>query len=107
MNVGVWLYSALALASLISVLARRPWTIPLARRRTAPAVWSTDLFLETNLALSGGWTLLFAGGAAVSALTPLWGQMAYGALLAVFGRASHNVAGWYSARRLRAMAAAG
>jgi hypothetical protein len=65
MHVAVWLYAILALASLASLIARRPWTAALARRRMPPAVWTTELFLETNLVLTALWTLLFAGGGVI------------------------------------------
>lgn len=107
MHVAVWLYAGLALASLVSLIVRRPWTAPLARRRMPPAVWTTALFLETNLVLTAIWTLLYAGGAAVAAVAPLWIQVAYGLGLVAFGRLSFRLGEWYSSRRLRAMAVSG
>ena len=107
MTIAVWLYAGVALASFVSLILRRPWTSRLARRRTPPAVWTTALFLETNLVLTAVWTVLFAGGAFVAALAPRVVLMAYGLVLAVCGRLSHRVGEWYSARRLRAMAVSG
>ena len=107
MTIAVWLYAGLALASLVSLILRRPWTSRLARRRTPPAVWTTALFLETNLVLTALWTVLFAGGAVVAALAPRSVLVAYGLGLAVCGRLSHRLGEWYSARRLRAMAVSG
>ena len=107
MNIAVWLYASLALASLVSLIVRRPWTSPLARRRMPPAVWTTELFLETNLVLTTVWTVLLVGGAVVAAVAPRWGQVVYGLGLAVCGWFSHRVGEWYSQRRLRAMAASG
>ena len=107
MHVTVWLYAVLALASLASLIIRRPWTAPLGRRRMPPAVWTTELFLETNLVLTALWTLLFAGGTVIAALAPLWVQVAYGLGLAALGRLSFRLGEWYSGRRLRAMAASG
>ena len=104
MHVALWLYAILALASLASLIIRRPWTAPLARRRMPPAVWTTGLFLETNLVLTALWTLLFAGGGVMAALAPPWGQVVYGLGLAALGGLSFRLGEWYSGRRLRAMA---
>ena len=103
MHVGVWSFSLLALASLASVIARRPWTSVIARRQNPPEVWSTDLFRETNMLISGGWSLLFAGSALLAALAPLWLNLGYGVLLIALGHFSSRFGAWYSLRRLRAM----
>ena len=103
MHVGVWIFSFLAVASLVSVLARRPWTSVIARRHSPPDMWSTDLFRETNMLISGGWSLLFAGAVLVAAVAPLWLNLAYGALLYPLGRLSSKFGTWYSSRRLLAM----
>jgi len=103
MHVAVWLFSLLALASLASVLARHPWTSVIARRHNPPEVWSTDLFRETNMLISGGWSLLFGGAALLAAVAPLWLNLGYGALLFALGRFSPRFGAWYSSRRLRAM----
>jgi hypothetical protein len=107
MNIATWLYGSLAVASLASLIVRRPWTTRLARRRTPPAVWTTDLFLETNLVVTALWTLLLVGGAVVAALGPLWGRVAYGLALGAFGWLSPRVGDRYSSRRQRAMALSG
>jgi hypothetical protein len=107
MNVGVWILGSLALASLASVLARRPWTSVLARRHNPPEVWSTDLFRETNMVISGGWAFFFAGASVMAAFAPLWLNLGYGALLVVLGYFSSRFGAWYSSRRLRAMGISG
>ena len=98
-----WIHAALALASLGSILVGRPWTIPLARRHTPPEVWATALFLETNVMLTAAWAVLFAGGAGLALTAPLWVELPYAGLLALFGRLSPDAGSWYSSRRLRAM----
>ena len=103
MHVGVWIFGLLALASLASVIARRPWTSVIARRHNPPEVWSTDLFRETNMVISGGWSLLFAGAALLAARAPLWLNLGYGVLLVALGHFSPRLGAWYSSRRLRAM----
>jgi hypothetical protein len=93
----------LALAALLSVLARRPWTSLIARRQNPPEVVASDLFRETNMVISGGWALLFAGAALLAAVAPLWLNLGYSALLLLLGRLSPKFGTWYAARRLRAM----
>src|SRR4026208_672076 len=107
MHVGAWIFGFLALASLASVLARRPWTSIIARRHNPPAVWSTDLFRETNMLISGGWSLLFAGGALLSALAPVWLSPGDRGPPVSLGRFSPRLGAWYSFRRLRAMGLSG
>ena len=107
MHVGAWIFGVLALASLASVLAKRPWTSVIARRHNPPAVWSTDLFRETNMLISTGWSLLFAGGAFLAASAPLWLNLGYGVVLLILGHFSPRFGAWYSSRRLRAMGLSG
>ncbi len=98
-----WIFGGLSALSIASMLARRPWTILVARRHTPPEVWETDLFLETNLIITAGWAILFAGAAALAVSAPLWPNVAYGGLLVLLGRLSPRFGSWYSSRRLRAM----
>ena len=107
MHVGAWIFGLLALASLASVLARRPWTSVIARRHYPPDVRSTDLFRETNMLISGGWSLLFAGGALLAALAPLWLNLGYGVLLGALGHFSSRFGAWYASRRRRSMGLSG
>lgn len=60
MALATVIFGLLALASLTSVLAGRPWTSVLARRTTERSAWRHPLFRETNMVLSLGWTALFA-----------------------------------------------
>lgn len=103
MHLGSWIFGALALASLASVLARRPWTMVIARRHNPPEVWSTDLFRETNMLLSTGWAVLFAGAAILASTAPLSLNLAWGTLLLVLGHFSSKLGSLYASRRLRAL----
>ena len=105
MTLMAWIFAALAVASIGSILVGRPWTIPLGRRSTPPAVWSTDIFRETNVVLTALWAFLFAGAAILDVTAPWWIRLAYGGVLAVLARRSTDIGLWYSARRLRAMSA--
>ena len=103
MQVMIWIFGVLGFASMVSVLVKRPWTTFIAKRHNPPEVWSTDLFRETNMILSAGWSILFAGAAVMAAVAPLWVNLAYGVFLFSMGRLSPKLAAWYSSRRLRAM----
>jgi hypothetical protein len=103
MHVFTWILGLLAFASLASVVAKRPWTTSIAKRHNPPEVWSTDLFHETNMVISGGRSLLFASAAVLAAVAPLWLNLAYGGILTVLGYLSPKFGARYSSRRLRAM----
>ncbi len=103
MHLGSWIFGLLALASLASVVVRRPWTMIVARRHNPPEVWSTDLFRETNMLLTTGWAVLFAGAAILASLAPLSLNIAWGAVLLVLGHFSPRLGSLYASRRLRAM----
>jgi hypothetical protein len=94
---------SLALISVLSLLMKRPWTIIVARRSTPPEVWSTDLFLETNMIITGAWAALFFVAALLATLAPTWVNLAFGALLVALGFLSSRFGSWYSTRRLEAM----
>lgn len=101
MREAAWIFGVVALASLASVAARRPWTTVIAKRHNPPELWSTDLFRETNLILSAGWSLLFAVAAILAWYASLWINLACGALLLALGRASPMLGAWYASRRLQ------
>ena len=103
MGIGTWVFGCLAAISIASIIVKRPWTIVMARRSTPPEVWSTPLFLETDLVVTGAWALLFVVGAALVSLAPLWVNLSFGALLFLLGRLSPRFGSWYAARRLKAM----
>jgi len=60
MNYVTYLLGSLSGLSLASILIKRPWTMIIARRNAPPEVWSTGLFLETNMIITGAWTILLA-----------------------------------------------
>jgi hypothetical protein len=80
LNVATYILGTMAGVSLFSVLIKRPWTILVARRHTPPEVWPTALFLETNMVISGAWTLLFALAAFLSIILPLWANLTVGVI---------------------------
>jgi hypothetical protein len=87
--------------SLLSIIVRRPWTILIARRRTPPEVWSTDLFLETNSIITGGWTILFAMAALQSIYAPIWCSLILAVVYFLLSRLSPKFGTWYSSKRLK------
>jgi len=103
MQAIIWFFGVLAFASMVSVFVKLPWTTLIAKRHNPPEVWSTDLFRETNMILSTGWSVLFAGAAVMAAVAPLWVNLGYGVFLFALGRLSPKVGAWYSSRRLCAM----
>ena len=107
MSIASVILGSLAAISIASVLIKRPWTIILARRSTPPEVWPTDLFLETNMLITGAWAFLFFLAALLASYAPLWLNIAFGTLLMILGRLSSRFGLWYSSRRLEAMGLSG
>jgi len=103
MNVGMIVFGGFATISFASMLAKRPWTIILARRNYPQEVWATDLFLETNMVVTGVWTFLFAIAAVLASFVPAWVHIVVGVSYAALGSVSHRFGSWYSVRRLKAM----
>jgi hypothetical protein len=102
-TLSAWILGSLSLFSIVSVAAKRPWTIAIAKQHNPPEVWSTPLFLETNMLITGMWAALFAVGAILATAAGWWVNLAYAALLVFLGRRSPSLGAWYSTRRLRAM----
>jgi hypothetical protein len=50
----------LLLIVLVSLLMRRPFTLPYAKEQTPAAVWDTPVFLSVNMTISAAWGLAFA-----------------------------------------------
>ena len=103
MNLGMIVFGGFAIISFVSMLTKRPWTIIPARRNYPPEVWATELFLETNMVVTGVWTLLFAIAAVVASFVPAWAHIVLGVSYAALGSVSPRFGSWYSARRLKAM----
>ncbi|RKF14848.1 hypothetical protein D6850_08230 [Roseovarius spongiae] len=55
----------LAVISLASVVAGRPWTVIVARRTTPAELWDHPLFRETNVVMSLAWSAMFGISALV------------------------------------------
>ncbi len=53
--------------------------------------------------ISGAWSVLFAGAAALASIAPFSVNLGFGGLLLVLGDFSSRFGAWYSTRRLRAM----
>ncbi|MEW1862207.1 hypothetical protein AB0399_17840 [Streptomyces sp. NPDC088194] len=49
----------LALIAAVTLLVRRPFVLGIAKRHTAPEVWTTPLFRRTCTVLTGAWTIGF------------------------------------------------
>jgi hypothetical protein len=50
----------LALIAAVSLLVRQPFTLGIAKRRTAPEIWRTAAFRRTSTVLTSAWAICFA-----------------------------------------------
>lgn len=100
MNVagGIWL--SLAVLSLLTVVARRPWTIAVARRSTPKEVWDLPVFHETNMVMTSAWAALFGIGGLIALVTPRWTSALVGVAAAGLGAVSPKVGQRYAMWRL-------
>jgi hypothetical protein len=103
MNYVTYILGSLSGLSLASILIKRPWTIIIARRNTPPEVWSTGLFLETNMIITGAWTILLGLAAVISATMPFWVNIVLCAAYFLLGRFSSRFGSWYSSKRLKSL----
>jgi len=103
MNWMTYVLGSVSVWSLASILLGRPWTIIIARRGTPPEVWATGLFLETNMIITGAWTLLFSLATVSSYTMPLWANLILGLAYLIVGRCSSRFAKWYVSKRLNAL----
>lgn len=103
MNVPAHVFGALSLVSLISMLARHPWTIIVAHKSTPSELWSTDLFMETNMIITGAWAVLFCIAAVISITMPFWVNILIGVVYIILGKFSSRFGLWYSSRRLNSI----
>jgi hypothetical protein len=101
----VILWTTLALLSAGTVLAGRPWTSVLARRRYPPELRTDPLFVGTNRIITIGWTVFFAVAAAASAVGPGWIGIVFSVLSGVLSPLSFRFGDWYSTRRLASASA--
>ena len=53
----------LALIAWTSLAVRQPFTLGIARQRTAPALWDTPVFRRTNTVITLVWTIAFTASA--------------------------------------------
>jgi len=103
MNWMTYLLGALSGLSLASILFKRPWTIIIARRNTPPEVWSTSLFLESNMIITGAWTILFTLATVFSITMPRWVNLVLCIVYLFLGKFSTRFGLWYSSKRLNSL----
>jgi hypothetical protein len=77
-------YGAFALAALVSVAVRAPFSSAYARTQVPPALWQHPVFLRVNSVVSLAWALVFAGNTVLSLILRRfwWVQVATYSLLA-------------------------
>jgi multimeric flavodoxin WrbA/putative sterol carrier protein len=79
------LYSVLFLAAAVPpLLGWEPFTAHIARRRTPPAVWETDIFKRININLTWIWAAVFAACVLSSVVPPLIVGVTSGAVKFLF-----------------------
>ena len=98
-----YMLSSLSILSLASIIFKRPWTMMIARKSIASEFWSTSLFLETNMIITGIWTILFALAAFLSATMPPWVNLMVCAVYLFLGKFSPRFGLWYSSKRIRSL----
>jgi len=103
MNWMTYLLGALSGLSLVSILLRRPWTTIIARRNTPPEVWTTSLFLESNMIITGAWTILFTMATVFSITMPRWVNLLLCIVYLFLGKFSTRFGLWYSSKRLNSL----
>ncbi|MCV7191746.1 hypothetical protein [Mycolicibacterium brumae] len=59
--------ASLALFVLVTILIRRPFTLPYAKEQAPPEYWDSPLFSKVNYVISGVWAAAFTFSAAVGA----------------------------------------
>ena len=99
---GTLLFGAVGLLSGATVVARRPWTAVLSRRRYPADMQADPIFAETNRVITAGWTLYFAVAALACATGPGWLTALFAAGTGLCGAVSFPLANWYSRVRLGA-----
>jgi hypothetical protein len=103
MGAGAWVFILLAVGSIISVAAKRPWTLIFARLQNSPEVCRTALFRETNMILTCVWSVLFVGGALLATVGLPWLNIIYGGAFGLMGYYSKRLGSWYSSWRLKSL----
>ena len=98
-----WVYIGLSAFSLASVALRRPWTTPIAKRSNPRELWSSPIFLQTNMLLSAAWGLIFGGAAFIAELGTSMQHITAGVVMTTLGLVSNRIGTWYSQRKMREM----
>lgn len=80
--VGALTPAALALAALVSIAIRQPFTIPFAKRVAPVELWGTPMFMHINVVLTAVWATSFAAMAAVIASVLAFSPHAVGIVIA-------------------------
>ena len=80
--VGALTPAMLAVAALLSIAMRKPFTIPFAKRVAPPEIWDTPIFLHVNMMLTAVWATSFAAMAAIIALVLALHPQAVGIIIA-------------------------
>ncbi len=69
---GIIASSVLAIATWLTVLLKKPFTLDYAKQHTPPALWTSPAFIGTNMVLTSAWGVVFTVNALLA-----WGKMAH------------------------------
>ncbi|MGB4335031.1 MAG: hypothetical protein WBJ41_09365 [Chromatiaceae bacterium] len=67
---GLIASSVLAIATWLTVLLKKPFTLDYAKQHTPPSLWSSPTFIWTNMVLTSAWGAVFTVNALLA-----WGKM--------------------------------
>lgn len=69
-HMGIMANGAMATASWLSIVVKKPFTMDYAREHTAKELWSSPLFIRTNIIITAVWGLAFTLNTFLA-----WGKM--------------------------------
>ena len=69
-HMGIIANGAMAAATWLSIIIRRPFTMDYAREHTDPSLWNSPLFIRTNIIITAVWGLTFTFNTILA-----WGKM--------------------------------
>ena len=90
--------SSFTVLALLTLLLRKPFSLWFAYRRTPEELWTTPLFFQVNMMLTGTWTVLFALCAVVCGYGPWWTPIGTTLFLFLLARQSDRIGHFYAAR---------
>ncbi len=69
-HMGIMANGAMAVATWLSIIIKKPFTMDYARQHTEPSLWASPLFIQTNIVITAVWGLAFTFNTILA-----WGKM--------------------------------